>query len=209
MAINDITSRPRRGLTAEERHELFREFKLGLFALAALVGLVATLCTWSRGPGDARGAGAGARGTDDSKLVRVVWQPEAARGERPPAHDRATGGAVRDDARRAPENPDGAETPREDQAPPPPPPPGPQYRNYTVQRGDVSLRKIAARTLGDAEKYKAILDANPGLKPNRMRIGQVLRIPVAGAEAAPGGQLAGGPNRRTGGMTLQSPTTPR
>lgn len=48
--------------------------------------------------------------------------------------------------------------------------------NLTIKPGD-TLTAISARTLGDGEKWRRFVTANPGLNPNRLRVGQVLKIP--------------------------------
>ena len=48
--------------------------------------------------------------------------------------------------------------------------------NLTVKPGD-TLTTISARTLGDGEQWRRFLTVNPGLNPNRLRVGQVLKIP--------------------------------
>lgn len=48
---------------------------------------------------------------------------------------------------------------------------------YTVKRGDTFAR-IASRYLGCAERWREIVAANPGIKPNRLEIGSELRLPV-------------------------------
>ena len=53
---------------------------------------------------------------------------------------------------------------------------------YTVKSGD-TLESIAASTLGKKSAWKQIVEANPGLQPTSLRIGQVLAIP--GGTAAP------------------------
>jgi LysM repeat protein len=50
--------------------------------------------------------------------------------------------------------------------------------SYTVVAGD-SLRRIAARLYGDARHWRSIMKANPGLDPRRLRIGQVIKLPMA------------------------------
>ncbi|HUR27437.1 MAG TPA: LysM peptidoglycan-binding domain-containing protein [Planctomycetota bacterium] len=52
---------------------------------------------------------------------------------------------------------------------------------YSVRSGD-SLSRIAASQLGDANRYAEILALNPGLDPQRLSIGQSLRLP-AGAKS--------------------------
>lgn len=47
---------------------------------------------------------------------------------------------------------------------------------YTVQKGD-TLWKIAQQTYGSGKKYKDIVAANPGVDPNRIKVGQVISLP--------------------------------
>jgi nucleoid-associated protein YgaU len=58
-------------------------------------------------------------------------------------------------------------------------------RSYTVQRGD-TLSSIAAKQLGDSNRWKDIQAVNPGLDPNRLRVGDALRLPqiAGGAQVA-------------------------
>lgn len=51
---------------------------------------------------------------------------------------------------------------------------------YRVQEGD-NLWGIAARALGAGERYKDILAANPGLDADRLRVGQLLKLPKGSA----------------------------
>ncbi len=53
---------------------------------------------------------------------------------------------------------------------------------YTVQKGDL-LATIAKKQLGSAARWQEILDANPGINPNNLRLGQKLRLPGKGAAA--------------------------
>ncbi len=71
---------------------------------------------------------------------------------------------------------------------------------YTVQSGDVSLKIIAKKTLGEAKAWKQILDANPGIDPTRLRIGQKLHIP--------GGAAAPVPAAGSGSFGPVAPTAP-
>ncbi len=48
---------------------------------------------------------------------------------------------------------------------------------YVVQSGDTSLRLIAKKTLGSTKAWKQLLDANPGIDPTHIRIGQKLAYP--------------------------------
>jgi nucleoid-associated protein YgaU len=48
--------------------------------------------------------------------------------------------------------------------------------SYTIQKGD-PLWKIASQHYGDGKKWHQIADANPGLSPSTLRIGQTITIP--------------------------------
>ena len=48
---------------------------------------------------------------------------------------------------------------------------------YTVQAGDTTLAKIAEKELGSSKDWPKIVEANPGLDPRKLRIGQKLIIP--------------------------------
>jgi nucleoid-associated protein YgaU len=48
---------------------------------------------------------------------------------------------------------------------------------HTVENGD-TLTSIAAQYYGDGRKFKLIVDANPGINPNRLRLGAKLSIPA-------------------------------
>jgi len=52
----------------------------------------------------------------------------------------------------------------------------PRTVTYTVRPGD-TLFGIAGRLLGDGRRWKELVDANPGLDPQAMKVGQVLKIP--------------------------------
>jgi 5'-nucleotidase len=47
---------------------------------------------------------------------------------------------------------------------------------YTVQKGD-TLWKIAATHYGDGKKWQLIANANPGLTPSKLRVGQTITLP--------------------------------
>jgi LysM repeat protein len=57
-------------------------------------------------------------------------------------------------------------------------PPAASAETYTIVAGD-SLGRIAARLYGDARRWPSITKANPGLHPRQLRIGQVIKLPVA------------------------------
>jgi 5'-nucleotidase len=47
---------------------------------------------------------------------------------------------------------------------------------YTVKAGD-TLWKIAATHYGNGNQWKKIADANPGLSPSALKVGQTINIP--------------------------------
>jgi 5'-nucleotidase len=47
---------------------------------------------------------------------------------------------------------------------------------YTIKKGD-TLWKIAAAHYGSGQKWKEIADANPGLTPSSLRVGQSISLP--------------------------------
>jgi nucleoid-associated protein YgaU len=102
--------------------------------------------------------------------------------------------------------------------PPPPPQPAPQtkppttphtrvvppqFRDYVVQRGDVSFEAVAQRVFNDRKKWDIIARANPYVSSDRLKAGKtVLKIPLdpdniqgkvvteGGTPAAPGSPAA-------------------
>jgi nucleoid-associated protein YgaU len=52
----------------------------------------------------------------------------------------------------------------------------PPTRTYVVQRGE-TLWRIAVHHLGDGQRWREIVELNPGLDPNKLRSGQEIRIP--------------------------------
>ena len=50
-------------------------------------------------------------------------------------------------------------------------------RTYTIQKGD-TLWSIAKRLYGDGQRWKDIVAMNPDLKPEAMRVGQVIKVPA-------------------------------
>ncbi|MBB6430907.1 LysM peptidoglycan-binding domain-containing protein [Algisphaera agarilytica] len=68
---------------------------------------------------------------------------------------------------------------------PTPPPAPPILRLYTIESGD-SLSSIALATYGSANKWVDIAQANPLVDPNRLRVGQEIKLPdLSGEGAAP------------------------
>ncbi|MCH2141795.1 MAG: LysM peptidoglycan-binding domain-containing protein [Phycisphaerales bacterium] len=56
-------------------------------------------------------------------------------------------------------------------------------RRYTIKPGD-TLSEIAWSELGSAQLWTMIVEANPGLDPNRLRVGGTVRIPALRATPA-------------------------
>jgi len=52
----------------------------------------------------------------------------------------------------------------------------PSSNTYTIKPGD-TLWKIAASHYGDGKKWKQIADANPGIIPSSLRVGQTITLP--------------------------------
>jgi len=48
--------------------------------------------------------------------------------------------------------------------------------SYTIKKGD-TLWQIAATHYGDGKKWREIADANPGLTPSALRVGQTISLP--------------------------------
>jgi nucleoid-associated protein YgaU len=68
---------------------------------------------------------------------------------------------------------------------------------YVVRSGD-TLTGIAARVLGDGDRWRELVAANPGLDPKRLFVGKSIRVP-AGAAQAP---------REEGARTASARSTP-
>lgn len=49
--------------------------------------------------------------------------------------------------------------------------------SYTIRRGD-TLWSIAVRYYNDGQRWKDIVDANPGLDPTKLRVGQQIVLPA-------------------------------
>ena len=98
----------------------------------------------------------------------------------------------------------------------------PSSCTYTIRSGD-TLGSIAARHLGASKRWPEIARANPGLNPDRLRVGAVINLPcvnVAGQggsapKARPGEPLAGtgflallsGQKAAAAGAAEKKPTT--
>jgi nucleoid-associated protein YgaU len=62
--------------------------------------------------------------------------------------------------------------------------PDSQFVDYSVREGD-SMWTIADRWLGDPSRWGRIADANPTIDPERLRVGQRVRIPTETRAAGP------------------------
>ncbi len=72
----------------------------------------------------------------------------------------------------------------------PPPAPAPAAgADYVVQKGD-TLEGIARTRLGDGQKWKSIVELNPGLNPKALKVGQTIKLPAGGST---GGEIAAKP----------------
>lgn len=92
---------------------------------------------------------------------------------------------------------------------PPPPAPGAAAdagREYVVKSGD-TLEAIARAQMGDGQKWKSIVAANPGINPTNLKIGQKIRIP-AGDVPAPK-SAAEAPAAASGGASGNTYTVQR
>ena len=49
-------------------------------------------------------------------------------------------------------------------------------KSYTVKKGD-TLWSLAQRTYGDGKQYKKIVSANPSIKGDQLKAGQVITLP--------------------------------
>jgi nucleoid-associated protein YgaU len=66
----------------------------------------------------------------------------------------------------------------------PAPGPDPKFVDYSVREGD-SMWSIADHWLGDANQWGLIADVNPTIDPDRLRVGQRIRIPTEPKAAGP------------------------
>lgn len=56
------------------------------------------------------------------------------------------------------------------------PPAPPSTRMHVVRKGD-TLWSIAKRYLGDGKQWPRLVKANPGLDPQKLHVGQTLKVP--------------------------------
>lgn len=63
------------------------------------------------------------------------------------------------------------------------PPASTAASEYTVKSGD-TLEGIARAQLGDGQKWKSIVEMNPGLDPKALKVGQKIKMPAGGTATA-------------------------
>lgn len=63
------------------------------------------------------------------------------------------------------------------------PPAAAASSEYTVKSGD-TLEGIARTQLGDGQKWKSIVEMNPGLDPKSLKVGQKIKMPAGGTASA-------------------------
>ncbi len=128
---------------------------------------------------------------DDREPVRVPEGRESDGGkdapELPPVEPDPDVDDVDDREAEEAHDPEDAEEPTDEPRPLPEPP---TYTEYTVRGGD-TMSSIAAEWFGDESKWDLIAKANPLVDPNRLRIGQVLRLPPQDTERDAIGETAG------------------
>lgn len=75
-----------------------------------------------------------------------------------------------------------APAPSQSPAPAPAPKAAPKVDTYTVKSGD-TIVGIWSQLTGSERGWEKLLAANPGLEPERLKIGQVIKVPDASASA--------------------------
>ena len=84
----------------------------------------------------------------------------------------------------------------------------PAGAEYTVKSGD-TLEAIARAQLGDGQKWRAIVEMNPGLDPKALKVGQKLKMPAEGTATAKESSVptSGAANSATNTYTVQKGDT--
>lgn len=84
----------------------------------------------------------------------------------------------------------------------------PAGADYTVKSGD-TLEAIARAQLGDGQKWRAIVEMNPGLDPKALKVGQKLKMPAGGTATAKesSAPATGAANSATNTYTVQKGDT--
>lgn len=91
---------------------------------------------------------------------------------------------------------------------PPPAPAADAGREYVIKSGD-TLEAIARSQLGDGQKWRAIVAANPGINPTNLKIGQKIRLPAGEAVASKDGPGAAAPAATSGAASGNTYTVQR
>ena len=66
-----------------------------------------------------------------------------------------------------------------------------EARTYTVTEGDQGFWGISEKVYGSGKHFQRIAEANPGVDPRRLRVGQTLTIPALTARAVPSARGGG------------------
>ena len=84
----------------------------------------------------------------------------------------------------------------------------PAGADYTVKSGD-TLEAIARAQLGDGQKWRSIVEMNPGLDPKALKVGQKLKMPAGGTATAKesSAPTSGAANSATNTYTVQKGDT--
>ena len=84
----------------------------------------------------------------------------------------------------------------------------PAGAEYTVKSGD-TLEAIARAQLGDGQKWRSIVEMNPGLDPKALKVGQKLKMPAGGTATAKesSAPTSGAANSATNTYTVQKGDT--
>ena len=53
----------------------------------------------------------------------------------------------------------------------------PRTRRYVIQEGDL-LESIAREHLGSRNRWREIVELNPGLNPRNLKLGHTIRLPA-------------------------------
>ena len=88
------------------------------------------------------------------------------------------------------------------------PPAAAAASEYTVKSGD-TLEGIARTQLGDGQKWRSIVEINPGLDPKALKIGQKIKMPAGGMASAKeaSAPAVGAGNASTNTYTVQKGDT--
>ncbi len=159
--------------------------KAGVLFITGLVAVILALAlfgTSGAGPSSGSGESAASDAAGRADASKESEAAEVAASPASPAEDdlwteparrvnEIYGSSARGSAEPAPVGPLAAPTPG-------------SVREHVVRGGD-RLASLAKEYLGDAALWRTIAGANPGIDPNRLRIGQKLVIPAATEKSSP------------------------